>query len=127
MTKRIRCTTLLLAGLLAASAEAASVKLTGWFACNQCTKDRVAKGIIRPSNPECSKTCIEKGDAAVFLSEQGKEALHVKAYNTTEHLGYHVEVTGVVDAATKTITIESVKQLSFEGAACVRPRSAAKK
>lgn len=127
MTRRIRCTTLLLAGMLAASAQAASVKLTGWFACNQCTRERVAKGDIRPSNPACSKTCIEKGDPAVFLSEQAKEALVVKGYKTTEDLGFHVEVTGVVDAAAKTITIESVKQLSSEGASCARPRSAAKK
>jgi hypothetical protein len=125
-----RFTALWLAGILiagAAPALAASVKLTGWFACDKCTAARVAKGDIRPSNPVCGKECIEKGDQAVFLSEQGKESLKVRKYTgATEDLGYHVEVTGVIDVAAKTITIESVKRLSYEGASCARPRKEAK-
>jgi hypothetical protein len=110
-----------------AVAAPATVKLTGWFACDKCTAARVAKGDLRPSNPECAKTCIEHGDPAVFLSEQGKESLKVRNYKgITDDLGFHVEVTGVIDAAAKTITIESVKQLSYEGASCARPRKDAK-
>lgn len=111
-----------------ASAESATVKLTGWFACNKCTIARVAKGEIRPSNPVCAKDCIVKGDEPVFLSEQGREALKVRGYaNVTEDLGYHVEVTGVIDRGAGTIRIESVKQLSHEGASCTRtPRKPSK-
>jgi hypothetical protein len=116
--KRIICC-LYLAGL----ASAAPVRLTGWFACNQCTAARVAAGEIRPSNPVCAKRCIEHGDAAVFLSEQGREALKVKKYaSAIEDAGYHVEVTGEVDSTAKTITIEKVRRLSYEGASCARPR-----
>lgn len=116
---------LLLTCLMVAApfAAAAPVKLTGWFSCNKCTAARVANGDIRPSNPVCAQKCIEHGDDAVFLSEQGKEAFKVKKYAAaTEELGYHVEVTGEVDAAGKTITIESVKRLAYEGASCARPR-----
>ena len=131
MTRNTRYMTLWLAGVLfatSAPAGPATVKLTGWFACEKCTAARVAKGDITPSNPVCAKQCIDKGDEAVFLSEQGKESLKVRKYaSATEDLGYHVEVTGVVDPATKTIAIESVKRLSYEGASCARPRSENKK
>jgi hypothetical protein len=130
MTRNIRYVPLWLAGVLFASAApagAATVKLTGWFACEKCTGARVAKGEIRPSNPVCAKECIDKGDEAVFLSEQGKESLKVRKYTPTEDLGYHAEVTGVIDGATKTIAIESVKRLWYDGASCARPRSATKK
>jgi len=131
MKLKLGCMALCLAGVVLlgrAPATPAAVKLTGWFACNRCTAARVAKGDIHPSNPVCAKECIDKSDAAVFLSEQGKELLKIRNYaGVTEDLGYHIEVTGVVDARAKTITIESVKRLSHEGAACARPRSGTKK
>jgi hypothetical protein len=130
MTRSIRYIPLWLAGVLLAGAGpagAATVKLTGWFACEKCTAARVAKGEIRPSNPVCARECIDTGDEAVFLSEQGKESLKVRKYTAADDLGYHVEVTGVIDGATKTIAIESVKRLSYDGASCARPRSATKK
>lgn len=121
----------LLTGVLitmATPALSATVKLTGWFSCDKCTAGRVAKGEIRPSNPVCAKECIDNGDHAVFLSEQGKESLRVKDFPAvTDELGYHVEVTGTVDAKTKTIAITTVKRLSFEGASCTRPRPGTKK
>lgn len=128
MTRTVLFIALSWAGLLVpALSSAERVTLTGWFSCNKCTAARVAKGDIRPSNPVCSKECIEKGDDAMFLSEQGKESLKVRKYTSaTEDLGYHVEVVGVVDASAKTITIEGVKRLSYEGASCARPRSGKK-
>ena len=131
LTLVVHCAALWLAGVLtagAAHAMTATVRLTGWFACDKCTAARVAKGEIRPSNPVCAKQCIEKGDEAVFISEQGKESLKVRKYpSAMEDLGYHIEVTGVVDSAAKTIAIENVKRLSYEGASCARPRSGTKK
>ena len=52
-----------------AAQAAAPVKLTGWFACEKCTAARVAKGDIRPSNPECARQCITKGDEAAYASQ----------------------------------------------------------
>ena len=105
-----------------AFAGAPWVTLTGWFACDKCTAERVAKGEIRPSNPVCSRQCIEKGDEPVFLSEQGKESLKVRKYGAAvEDLGYHVEVRGIIDREAGTIAIHDVKRLSRNGAACARP------
>ena len=104
-----------------------SPKLTGWFACEKCTASRVAKGDLRPSNPVCAKECIEKGSEAVFISEQGKELLKIRNYpSASEDLGFHLEVTGKIDRASKTISIETVKRLEHEGASCGRPQAKAK-
>jgi hypothetical protein len=131
MKRKISRKTLFLAVLIMAGRVHASpevMKLTGWFACNKCTAERVVHGDIRPSNPVCAKQCIDRGDEAVFLSEKGKESLRVRNYaSAADDLGYHVEVTGVVDQAAKTITIESVKKLSYEGASCARSRKETKK
>jgi hypothetical protein len=111
-------------GLVLQSAEPApggGAKLTGWFACEKCTAGRVAKGDIGPNNPDCAKQCIDKGSEAVFLSEQGRESLKVRNYPAVkEDLGYHLEVTGQIDEAAKTIKIESVKRLGDAGVSCSR-------
>ena len=112
----------------AGSAQAGAVKLSGWFACEKCTAPRVAKGDLRPSNPVCARECIDKGSEGVFLSEQGKELLKVRNYTSVkDDLGYHIEVTGKIDPASKTISIETVKRLEYEGASCSRPRNGGKK
>ena len=104
------------------------MKLTGRFACEKCTAPRAAKGDLRPSNPECAKQCIDKGSEAVFISEQGKELLKVRNHTSVkEDLGYHIEVPGKVDPASKTISIETVRRLEYEGASCSRPRNGTKK
>jgi hypothetical protein len=99
-----------------------TVTLTGWFSCDKCTRGRVANGDVRPSNPVCAKDCIDKGDSAMFLDEQGKTAYRVRdSKPVVDDLGFKVEVTGVVDANAKTIVIRSVKQLAADGASCGRP------
>src|SRR5262249_27493489 len=108
--------------------EAGPVKLTGWFACEKCTAPRVAKGDIRPSNPECAKECITKGSEAVFLSEQRKESFRVRNYAAAkEDLGYHVQVTGEIDRAANTISIKTVERLDSMGASCSRSAHDGKK
>jgi hypothetical protein len=111
----------LLAGAL--RAETTTVSWTGWFADSKCAASRAASSTFKPTNPDCSKTCIEKGAAPVFFAEQ-QHALFtvVDSPSIIDDLGYHVEVHAAADTAAKTIRILEVKQLSFDGAACARPR-----
>jgi hypothetical protein len=122
--KRSTCLTALTFLTLGAahSQSPATITLTGWFGDEKCAPARLTAAKLGPTNPECSKTCIEKGAAAVFISESRREIFKVKNYpNVVDDLGFKVEVTGSLDEATKTFTVKSVKQLGFEGAACSRP------
>jgi hypothetical protein len=75
------------------------------------------------------KQCLDKGARAVFISEQGKEMLIVTGYQKAkDDVGYHVEITGVPDAAAKSISVKTVKRIGeYEGAACARPVPKTKK
>jgi len=105
-----------------------TVTWTGWFADMKCASAHAAAGTFGPTNPECSKTCIQQGTAPVFISEQAKAIFPVKGGGSViENLGYHIEVTGTVDTAANTIVIRNLKTLAYEGAACSRPKKAAQK
>jgi hypothetical protein len=95
------------------------VTWTGWFSDADCARGRA---LIAPTNPECAQRCIEKGTAAVFISENAKAIYTVKGYaGVVEDLIYHVEVQGRVDEAAKTIEVLKVKQLEVVPASCGRP------
>jgi hypothetical protein len=98
---------------------------TGWFSDKGCAAPRVARGQIGPNNPDCVKRCLADGAVAVFISEQAKALFEVRDHSSVnEDVGWHVEVTGVVDDTAKTIAVKSVKRLEYVGATCARPKKA---
>ena len=124
-------TTLVISFALADSSSAAekSVTWTGWFSDFKCASARAAGGTFSATNPDCARKCIEEGAAPVFISEQAKAIFQVKgvAASVIDDLGYHVEVRATVDDAGKTITIQKVERLGYDGAACARPKKSAAK
>src|SRR5215471_10420045 len=126
----VRTWTLTAAIALSASALAGSTDpspaqtMTGWFSDAQCAAPRVANGIIGPNNPDCVKRCLEKGTAAVFISEQAKTMFEIRNYvPLKEDLASYVEVTGTIDDTARTIAVTSVKRLAPSGAMCGLPRT----
>jgi hypothetical protein len=104
-----------------------NVTLTGWFSDERCAPARLTAAKLGPSNPDCSAECLRKGAAAVFIAES-REILKVADYpGVLDDLGFHVEVTGALDPAAKILRVRSVKQLSWDGAACSRPKKPAKR
>jgi len=113
--------------LATAAAADKTVTWTGWFSDYGCASGRVRSGIIAPTNPECAKSCIGKGAAAVFISEQAKAIFTVKDYpGVIDDLGYHVEVEAKVDERAKTISIVKVTRHEYQGASCSRRNPTAK-
>jgi hypothetical protein len=99
------------AGAAARSGETRSVTWTGWLSDQQCA--RVNNGETKPNNTLCVKKCLEEGSPAVFISEQAKAIYVVKDHPTvSDDVGYHLELTGTVDEAAKTIAVTSVKRLA---------------
>jgi hypothetical protein len=120
--------TLLLVLLGGAKAGEKTVTWTGWFSDLKCASSRAASGVFTATNPDCARSCIERGAAPVFISEQAKAIFQVKGYpSVIEDLGYHVQVQAAVDESAGTITIRQVERLAFQGAACARTRKSAQK
>ena len=123
MTRSLVLSLCLAAGIVGAQDRSKTATLTGWFACDKCGPARLTAEKLGPTNPECARKCIEGGAAVVFLSEQGHELLKVKNYTSAkDDLGYHVELTGSLDAGSKTFTVQSVKRMEYTGSQCARPR-----
>ena len=100
-----------------------NVTWTGWFSDLKCASSRAASGTFTATNPECAKNCLKAGAAPAFISEQAKAVFTVKdSPSVVEQLGFHVEVQATVDEAARTITIQKVKQLGYDGAACERQK-----
>ena len=100
----------------------ATVTWTGWFSDKGCAAAKIKSGNISPNGTECVKKCLTEGATPVFLSEQAKAMYEVKDHpKVIEDVGYHVELTGVVDEETKTIAVQSVKRLSEVVQMCARP------
>jgi hypothetical protein len=100
------------------------VTWTGWFADEGCARGRLSAPVLTQTNPECARQCIDKGAAAVFISEQAHAIYKVKDYaSVVNDLGYRLELTGKLDETDKTISVQTVKRISeYQGAACARPR-----
>lgn len=121
-------TRLTLALILALSAsfsfagDAASQKRTGWVACDACSSGRVKHGESHAPNRECSQKCIREGSPVVFYDEATKSLLRVENPESTKDQESHrIEVVGVVNAANKTIHVESIKVLEKSVASCSVP------
>jgi len=111
-----------------APAETKTVTWTGWFSDSKCAVARASSGTFTATNPECAKTCIEKGAAAVFISEQAKAVFKVKDYsNVIDDLAYRVEINAKLDDASRTLSIEKVTRLEYNAPACYRPKMRAPK
>jgi hypothetical protein len=97
-----------------------STTWTGWFSDKQCA--RITNDTPRPNGTACVKKCLAEGATAVFISEQAKAIYEVREHPTVpEDVGYHVEVTGVIDEEARTIAIASVKRLSEVVPTCAPP------
>ncbi len=93
---------------------------TGWFSDSRCA--RVTDGTPRPNGTACVKKCLSEGAAPAFISEQAQAVFAVRDYpSIADEVGYHVEVTGVVDPTAKTISITSVKRLEEVKSTCAIP------
>ena len=102
--------------------DTGSEKKTGWVACDACSAGRVANGQGHAPNRECSQKCIREGSPVVFYDETTKSLLRVEnPESTRDQESHRIEVVGVVNAANKTIQVQSVRVLEKYVAKCSVP------
>jgi hypothetical protein len=122
MTRLTLALVLVVSTSFSLASDTGSEKRTGWIACNACSAGRVEHGQANAPNRECAQKCIREGSAVVFYDEGTKSLLRVDNPEATKDQESHrVEVVGVVNAANKTIHVESVKVLEKYVAKCSVP------
>jgi hypothetical protein len=95
---------------------------TGWFSDESCATERVKAGRIGPTGRSCTRECLAKGVRMAFIDEKARAVLRVENPAAARgQEGAYVRVTGSVDAARKTLHVDSVKVLKPYAATCDAP------
>ena len=116
---------LVVGGLVFASAIVGgdTVTMKGWLSDRGCAQAKVNAEEVTPNGTTCVKKCLDEGATPVFVNPKAKALYELKDYPTLrEDVGYHLEVTGVVDEKAKTITVRSVKRLDEIVNVCALPK-----
>lgn len=106
----------------ARAAETTTVK--GWISDGGCASGRANGGVFTGTNPECARKCISSGAKIVLIVPDQKKLLVVANPEAARaNIGDFVEVTGSVDANTKTLHIDTLKLLTKGVAMCDPPKA----
>jgi len=102
------------------SAGATTIK--GWISDAGCARGRASGGIFTGTNPECAKKCIASGAKMVLIVPDQRILLTIANPGPAKaNIGDFVEVTGSVEAGTKTLHIDSLKLITKGVAMCAAP------
>lgn len=93
----------LLCGLSALSARAASTEISGWISDDMCGAKHTGSGAA------CVKKCIQNGMKPVFVDEEKKAVWTIENPDAVKNFyGDHVTVKAVADAGKMSVKIESI-------------------
>lgn len=131
MRRATEAVVILLVAVSAAASDGASRAVTrkGWFGDRDCAQSKVAPGAkVGPNGQECTRACIRKGVPVVFIDEEARALYRVDNPKVAEGIeSDYVELVGTVDAAAKTVHVDSVRVLEKYVAKCSVPPADAKK
>ena len=118
-----------MAGLFFIAANAAkagenvTVARSGWFSDEACASGRVNGGAIGATNRDCAQKCLAKGARMVFIDEKARTLYFVENPGAAKgQESHYVQVTGMLDATSKTLRVASVKVLETYKATCQVPK-----
>jgi hypothetical protein len=98
-----------LLALVALSAAQGAQTFTGVITDSECAKGDHSRMQMGPTAAECTVACIDLHGATYVLYD-GKDTYVLSDQKTPETFaGQRVRVTGVLDAKTKKITVESIR------------------
>jgi len=98
------------------------VTVNGWLSDKACAAAKVAGDEVTPNGTPCVKKCLDEGVTPVFVDPKARAMYDVKDHaSVKDDVGYYLELTGVVDEKTKTVSVHSVKRLGDVIQMCARP------
>ena len=99
-------------GVAILSSAPAKQTFTGSITDSECAKGDHSSMRMGPNDAECTIACVRFHDAG-FVLWDGKATLKLSDQKTPEKFaGQKVKITGVLDAKTETIQVESITSLS---------------
>lgn len=99
-----------------------TVTLKGWLSDKGCAQAKVKAEEVTPNGTACVKKCLDTGATPVFVHPETRTLFELKDYPTfKDDVGYHLELTGVVDAEAKTIAVRKVTRLKEVVNVCALP------
>ena len=112
----------MLVGLALVTVEDATT-FKGWLSDRGCAQSKVKAEEVTPNGTACVKKCLVDGAEAVFVHPASRTLYALTDYPTLrDDVGFHLEVTGVVDEKAKTIAVRSVKRLDEIVNVCTLPK-----
>ena len=99
-----------------------AVTINGWFSDKGCAAAKLKSEEVTPNGTACVKKCLEEGATPVFVDPKARAIYDVKDHpSVKDDVGYYLELTGVVDAEARTISVTAVKRLGDVVQMCARP------
>ena len=100
----------------------AAYTATGWFACDRCSRARVADGRTGPSDRACAQRCIARGEAVVFVDENAVASFRITNPESVKgQESHYVRVRGTFDPTANTLEVGSFEVLKTFVPKCGRP------
>jgi hypothetical protein len=116
-----------LLGLTLTQAATETKTLRGWLSDEACARGRARGGVYSGTNPECAKKCVAAGKKIVFVDPNARVVLDISNQDAAQdHIGDEVAVTGLVEAGTNVLHINSLQLVARGVAMCGRPAHAKK-
>jgi hypothetical protein len=89
-----------------------TVTWNGWFSDEGCAAAKLKAEEVTPNGTDCVKKCLAEGAVAVFVNPKTRSMYRVVDHpSVNDDVGYYLELTGIVDEQTKTISVRSVKRM----------------
>lgn len=121
-TSLLLFTAALLPVVASQNVRAGGAAIKGWISDEGCARGRASAGLFTGTNPDCAKKCIASGKKMVLIVPDQHALLTVANPAAAKaNIGDFVEVTGSVEAKTKTLHIDSLKMLTKGVAMCGLP------
>jgi hypothetical protein len=104
------------------NARAGGATIKGWISDEGCARGRANSGVFTGTNPDCAKKCIASGAKMVLIVPDQHALLTIANPEAAKaNIGDFVEISGSVEAKTKTLHIDALKMLTKGAAMCSLP------
>ena len=96
------------------------MRLQGWLSDEACARPRANNGIFTPTNPDCARDCVAKGENVVLILADRKQIVRlVRSDLIRANVGNYVNLTVHPAPGSTQMMVDSLKTLTVGRARCL--------